>query len=255
MEAQIIFTCSIDDGHPLDIKAAELLDKHGLKATFFVPIKNREGMQVMPEERLRELSRRFEIGSHTYDHCYLRDLDIRRTYYQIAQGKLQLEDMLGLEVEGFCYPGGKYRKKDIELVRACGFRYARTTVNLFLDTGRSRFEMPTALQFYPHKREVYLRNFIRSGHWIKRAGPLLRALQHAGWIERLHALFDHACEHGGVFHLWGHSKQIEELKAWHHLDAFFSHVAQRVPIHDRLTNGELARRLYDAGTLRTCEAG
>lgn len=255
MEANIIFTCSIDDGHPLDIKTAELLDKHGLKATFFVPIKNREGVQVMPRERLRELSRRFEIGSHTYDHCYLRDLDIRRTYYQIAQGKLQLEDMLGLEVTGFCYPGGKYRQKDIELVRACGFRYARTTVNLFLEAGRSRFEMPTTLQFFPHKREVYLRNFIRSGHWIKRAGPLRLALQHENWKERLLALFDHACEHGGVFHLWGHSKQIEELKAWPHLDAFFAHVAQCVHAHDRLTNGELARRLYDARTLRTCEVG
>jgi peptidoglycan/xylan/chitin deacetylase (PgdA/CDA1 family) len=255
MEAHILFTCSIDDGHPLDGKTAELLDKHGLKGTFFVPIKNREGVQVMSRERLRELSRRFEIGSHTYDHCYLRDLDIRRTYYQIAQGKQQLEDMLGLEVAGFCYPGGKYRQKDIELVRACGFRYARTTVNLFLDAGRSRFEMPTTLQFYPHKREVYLRNFIRSGHWIKRAGPLWLALQREGWIARLHALFDHACEQGGVFHLWGHSKQIEELQAWPHLDAFFAHVAQRVPGYGRLTNAELASRLYDTGSLRTCEAG
>ena len=250
MGAQIVFTCSIDDGHPLDFKTAELLDKHGLKATFYVPIKNREGMQVMPREDLRALSRRFEIGSHTYDHCYLRDLDVRRTYYQIAEGKFQLEDILGLEVAGFCYPGGKYRRKDIELVKACGFRYARTTANLFLDAGRTRFEMPTTLQFYPHRREVYIRNFIRSGHWIKRAGPLWFALMHEDWSRRLHALFDHVCEHGGVFHLWGHSKQIEELKAWPQLDAFFSYVAQRLLPEDCLTNGELAERMFKSAALR-----
>ena len=62
MGAQIVFTCSIDDGHPLDFKTAELLDKHGLKATFYVPIKNREGMQVMPREDLRTLSRRWLVS-------------------------------------------------------------------------------------------------------------------------------------------------------------------------------------------------
>lgn len=246
----IVFTCSIDDGHPLDFKAAELLDKHGLKATFFVPIKNREGLQVMSKEDLRQLSRRFEIGSHTYDHCYLRDLDVRRTYYQIAQGKSQLEDFIGLEVAGFCYPGGKYRRKDIELVRACGFRYARTTENLVLDTGRTPYEMPTTLQFCPHRREVYLRNFVRSGHWIKRAVPLWHVLQHENWIKRLHVLFDYACERGGVFHLWGHSKQIDELGAWAELDAFFSHVAARTKEYERLTNGELAVCVFNIESLQ-----
>lgn len=248
----IVFTCSIDDGHPLDIKAAELLDKHGLKATFFVPIKNREGLQVMSKEDLRQLSRRFEIGSHTYDHSYLRDLDVRRTYYQIAQGKSQLEDFIGLEVTGFCYPGGKFRRKDIELVRACGFRYARTTVNLVLDAGHTPYEMPTTLQFYPHRRAVYLRNFVRSGHWIKRFVPLHYMLRHEHWIKRLYALFDYACARGEVFHLWGHSMQIDELGAWDELDAFFSHVASRVKEYDRLTNGELAARIFNIGSLQPC---
>lgn len=249
-----VFTCSIDDGHPLDFKAAELLEKHGMKATFFVPIKNREGLQVMSKEDLRQLSGRFEIGSHTYDHCYLRNLDVRRAYYQIAEGKNQLEDLLGLEVSGFCYPGGKYRRKDIELVRACGFRYARTTENLVLDGGRMPFQMPTTLQFYPHARGVYLRNFVRSGHWIRRAGPLWNVLQHENWIKRLYALFDYACERGGIFHLWGHSKQIEELKAWKELDAFFAYVAARVREYDRITNGELAARAFPVSSLQACRA-
>jgi peptidoglycan/xylan/chitin deacetylase (PgdA/CDA1 family) len=251
MGAHIVFTCSIDDGHPLDLKTAELLDKHGLKATFFVPIKNREGLQVMPRERLRDLSQQFEIGSHTYDHCYLRDLDVRRTYYQIAHGKSRLEDLIGNEVAGFCYPGGKYRDKDIALVKACGFRYARTTANLFLDAGRRPFEMPTTVQFYPHRPEVYVRNFIRYGHWIKRGAPLWMLVQEQDWMKRLHRLFDHACEHGGTFHLWGHSKQIEELRAWPQLNAFFGHVASRVGESGRLTNAQVAARMPAVDSVQT----
>jgi peptidoglycan/xylan/chitin deacetylase (PgdA/CDA1 family) len=250
MRERIVFTCSIDDGHPLDLKTAELLDKHGIRATFFVPIKNREGLQVMSREQLRQLSQRFEVGSHTYDHCYLRNLDVRRTYYQIAQGKSRLEDMIGGEVTGFCYPGGKYGDKDIALVRACGFRYARTTANLFLDTGRNPFEVPTTVQFYPHRPEVYVRNFIRYGHWISRSMPLWILVHEKDWITRLHRLFDHACEHGGTFHLWGHSKQIEELRAWPQLDAFLRHVASRVGDAGRLTNAQVAERMNRTGHLR-----
>jgi peptidoglycan-N-acetylglucosamine deacetylase len=245
----MLFTCSIDDGHPLDLKAAELLDKHGLTGTFYVPIKNREGSYVMSRESLRDLARRFEIGSHTYDHCYLRDLDVRKTYYQVSQGKSQLEDILGREVAGFCYPGGKYTHKDVKLVRACGFRYARTTVNLMLDTGHEPFEMPTTVQFYPHGREVYLRNFARAGHWAKRAPPLWFVLQHAGWLHRLHALFDYACTHGTVFHLWGHSKQIEEQHAWGDLDEFLGYVASRVGKDHRVTNRELAMRYFSSDSV------
>ncbi|QDZ27481.1 hypothetical protein FAY22_05645 [Noviherbaspirillum sp. UKPF54] len=250
----LVFTCSIDDGHPLDMKTAELLDKHGLQGTFFVPIKNREGSNVMSRQSLLTLARRFEIGSHTHDHYYLKNLDVRRTYYQIAEGKKQLEDMLGAEVTGFCYPGGKYRHKDVDLVRACGFRYARTTVNLCLDPGKQPFEMPTTVQFYPHERSVYVRNFVKSGHWLRRCGPLFYVMQSENWIERLYGLFDYACEHGSAFHLWGHSKQIDELQAWQELDAFFSYVSGKVALPERLTNSQLAQRAFGPAMLMDCRA-
>lgn len=228
------------------MKMAELLDKHGLNATFFVPIKNLEGSNVMSHAQLIELSRRFEIGSHTYDHYYLKNLDIRNTYRQIADGKKRLEDILGKEIAGFCYPGGKYLTKDIAMVKACDFKYARTTVNLCLGPGRNRFEMPTTLQFYPHDRAVYFRNFVKSGLWLTRSGPLSLALGHRHWIERVYALFDHVHERGTMFHLWGHSKQIDELRAWSELDAFFSHVTGRVGPSERLSNEQLALKTFGA---------
>lgn len=237
-----VFTCSIDDGHPSDMKTADLLHKHGLNGTFFIPIRNCEGDAVISDAQIRELGRRFEVGSHTYDHRYLKKVDIWQAYHQIADGKRRLEDLLGIRVNGFCYPGGRYSRRDVELVKACGFGYARTTMNLCFDAGSRPFEMPTTLQFYPHDRAVYIRNFAGSGYWHRRIEGLRLAMAHENWIQRMYAMFDHACRHGGTFHLWGHSKQIDELNAWHDLDAFFRHVASRIPAPDRLNNEQLAAR-------------
>src|SRR5215212_7229599 len=100
------FTFSIDDGHPSDLRMADLLDKHGLKATFYIPIRNREGPPVMNGAQLRQLADRFELGSHTYDHCYLKTVGIEQAHHQITAGKRALEDIIGKPVQGFCYPGG-----------------------------------------------------------------------------------------------------------------------------------------------------
>lgn len=221
------------------MKTAELLHKHGLNGTFFIPMKNCEGDEVLSDAQIREIARSFEVGSHTHDHCYLKNVDIWQAYHQINDGKARLEDLLGTPVNGFCYPGGRYRLRDVELVRACRFTYARTTMNLRFDAGRKPYELPTTVQFYPHDRDVYFRNFAGSGNWFRRLSGLRIALEHDNWIMRLYALFDHACRTGGTFHLWGHSKQIDELNAWHDIDAFFAHVAERISIQDRMSNAQL----------------
>lgn len=240
----VTFTCSIDDGHPLDLKMGELLQKNDLAGTFYIPIRNREGPAVMSVPRIRELGQMFEIGSHTYDHCFLNRVDHNGARFQISRGREILEDMLGKCVPGFCYPGGKYRQEHVELVKSAGFQYARTTMNLRFDAGDSRFEIPTTCQFYPHGRAVYLRNFARSGCWLKRRAGLRLALRQLDWIERIYGLFDYACERGTAFHLWGHSIDIDRLNAWRQLDRFLAHVARNVAKRDRLTNRQFASRFF-----------
>jgi hypothetical protein len=240
----VAFTFSVDDGYPSDMKIAELLHKHGLKATFFVPVKNREGFEVVSPAQIREIGRYFEIGSHTFDHRYLNNLDMVEARYQITEGKKQLEDLLGAAIAGFCYPGGKHRQRDIEIVKAAGFKYARTVMNLCFDAGDQPFEMPTTIQFYPHESRVFLRNFASSGHWWKRHHALRLAVQYQYWIDRLYALFDFACEHGGAFHLWGHSMEVDQLNAWRELDRFLAYVASKIALPDRLNNEQLATRCF-----------
>jgi peptidoglycan/xylan/chitin deacetylase (PgdA/CDA1 family) len=241
-----MFTCSTDDGHPSDMKMAELLSRHNLSGTFFIPIKNREGPPVLSPEKIREIGKQFEIGSHTYDHCFLNSVSLQQARYQIESGKQRLEDILGKEVSGFCYPGGKYQQEHIGLVESAGFTYARTTMNLCFFSGKNRFEMPTTCQFYPHDRSVYCRNFIKSGRWPQRYDGLTLALSEANWLKRVYALFDHACEQGAVFHLWSHSIDIDKLGAWEELDRFFAYVASRTAVPGRVDNMQLARIFHPA---------
>ena len=239
-----VFTFSVDDGHPLDIKLADLLGKHGLRGTFYVPIHNSEGRPTMTGCQLRTVGQHFEVGSHTIDHRYLRGVGHGEAWRQILGGKAQLEDLLGQAVPGFCYPGGQYSRAHLRLVQRAGFVYARTTTNLCLDTGHSQFELPTTIQFYPHAQSVYWRNFAKAGQWRRRHTALRLAVRNADWIERIHALFDYALLTNGTFHLWTHSYEIEQLGAWHALDHFFQRVAQQLPAAQVLSNHQLVLKQF-----------
>ncbi len=238
------FACSVDDGHPSDLKMAELLHRHGLQGTFFVPLKNNEGYPVMSPSQMRLLSQEFEIGSHTVDHTYLPSLSLAQARYQIFDSKQKLEDVLGKSIFGFCYPGGKFSKTHIDMVKRAGFQYARTTRNLCFDSGFNRFEIPTTCQFYPHQKAVYVRNFIRWMHWGERQAGLRTVLQHDTWIKRMYGLFDYANQNGSIFHLWTHSHNIDELNLWPELDSFLGHVAANIKPNQSVTNKQLASHFF-----------
>lgn len=226
------------------MRLAGLLQKHEIAATFFIPIKNSEGYPVMLPSQMRELSDTFEIGSHTHDHYFLNSVNMPQARYQVTEGKQKLEDILGKAVPGFCFPGGKYDKNHLNIVKQAGFQYARTTTNLCFDAGENRFEIPTTCQFYPHKKSVYVRNFIKGMHWKQRKSGLLAVLQQDLWMDRMYALLEHAYTNKAVFHLWVHSHNIDDLQLWGELDAFLAHVSTLVGKKERITNAQLATRFF-----------
>ena len=87
---QSFVTISIDDGHPTDLRARDLLEKYGLKATFYVPARNQE-RAVMSQAELRSLGTRFEIGGHTLNHVPLKMLPKRQAWAEINDGKKWLD--------------------------------------------------------------------------------------------------------------------------------------------------------------------
>lgn len=238
-----LFTTSWDDGHPLDLRLGELLAKHGFRATFYVPLSNSEGQPVMSSQQIRSLGAAFEIGSHTLDHCYLNTVDYDEARRQITEGKSRLEDILGEPVRGFCYPGGAFDRAHRRITVDTGFAYARTTVNFMKTAPDDPFRMPTTIQFYPHSRMVYIRNFLSKGNWPGRSRLFSVALQSSEIMIRLCAMVDHVCASGGVFHLWGHSWELDSFNGWQQLDELLGYLGERIPRQCRLTNDQVIRRI------------
>ena len=241
------FTTSWDDGHPLDRRLAELMAQHGIRGTFYCPLRNREGLPVMQAADLRALDGAFEIGSHTLEHTYAGRLSSAQWTQQVAHGKAALEQLLGHAVAGFCYPGGQMALGNGSDARAAvaavGFTHARSSENFRTDRGDDRLRMPTTLQFYPHARQVLLRNFITRGRWPRRWPLALACVSARDFESRLQCALQRSQAQGGGFHLWGHSWEIERQGLWPVLARFFAHVAQTVPPAARLDNAAVAATL------------
>ena len=232
------FTTSWDDGHPLDLRVAELLAKHRMSGTFYVPRRNLEGRSVLSKTELRTLAAQFEIGGHTFDHVRLDTVPASEVDQQVQRIKLAIENEIGNPVAGFCYPGGAHDSPIRESVKRAGFSYARTISNLHTDTPSDRFQIPTTLQLYPHHRYTYLKNFVRRGHWYKRSEMFAIAITSRGTEEALDRMLERATDLGGVFHLWGHSWEIEQLGLWSVLDRFLRDAAAVVAVKNRMSNAD-----------------
>ena len=220
---------SWDDGHPLDERLADLLDRYGLKATFFVPFKNSEGRPVMSTDALCRLDGRFEIGSHTMDHVVLTELSREECERQVVGGKDALEQLLGHVVSGFCYPRGKYNVLIRDIVMRAGCNYARTIENLRLDLGEDPFSIPTSIQLFPHGKQVLIRNYLRYGHYITRFEVLKIAMRSKNWFDFIVNLLKYDSEDCIILHIWGHSWEIEGLGLWNQIEELFSIIAAKQP--------------------------
>lgn len=225
----MIITTSWDDGYPADIRLAELLEKYNVAGTFYVPCRNSEGRAVIAASDVRELSRRFEIAAHTLDHIVLTTVADREAERQIREGKQRFEEILGADVHGFCYPRGHYNRRIRQLTVDAGFVYARGIKNFCSNIGRDPFAMPVTLQFFPHKKDVYLKNLLKHGLDLQRLRLCLAALTTASLVDRVRRLVDLCADGTGVFHLWGHSWEIEEHKLWRELEEVLGYLRQTFP--------------------------
>jgi peptidoglycan/xylan/chitin deacetylase (PgdA/CDA1 family) len=207
-------TTSWDDGHPLDLRLAEMLLRNNLKATFYIPRAIPSG--VMSESQVRELAQSFEIGGHTLDHLFLTTIPDPTANLQIAGCKKWVEDTTGRPCRMFCPPAGKFSDAHRAMIAEAGFDGLRS-VELLSVAPPVRTagvpEMPTSLQSYPHGRLTYVKNAVKRKSW----GSLFRyVLQGApgNWETHAERLLKSVVKHGGVFHLWGHSWEIEQTGQW-----------------------------------------
>lgn len=246
----MLFTTSWDDGYALDMRVAALLSTHGLTGTFYVSPKDQHMERLLTKEQLLLIAKDHEIGAHTVNHPHLTRLDPRAAMEEIAGSKRWVEERTGNACTSFCYPYGDWNPAVRTMVQEAGYTSGRTTEELRFDSN-DPFIMPTSLQVYPFPWRPACSRWWHPldplGRLRKRYGRL-RALDiphraMTSWLSLAIALFDKALETDQhMFHLWGHSHEVEKYGMWGDLDALLAHVhASGVRC---ITNGELARTLH-----------
>jgi len=239
METRRIVTTSWDDGERTDLKIAEILRSRGVAGTFYVPITAYQGRPPLTHAELRELSSEgFEIGGHSFSHKRLQNLSEKELAEEVGSCKPILEDILGAEVRMFCYPYGKYDSKTLRAVRQAGYWGARTVRMLATGLEFGAFEMPTTVQICPQPLSNYIKN-VAKARKIEGVRVFLTHRRHLGnWLELGKKLFDRVLQNGGVWHLYGHSQEIEHLGLWKELEEMLDYVCKRKGVR-YVPNGEL----------------
>jgi hypothetical protein len=216
-----------------------LLAKYGLSGTFYVP--RTAPTTTMHAAQIRELSAAFEIGAHTLHHVDLTGLTEEKARQEIADSKAWLEDQTGLSCSMFCPPLGRYSFRHLDLIRQAGFRGVRSVELLSLDFPRQQAGLrilPTTLQAYPHRLVAYARNTIRRRAW-RNLWLYICHGRTTDWTKLVRSLFGQALQQGGVFHLWGHSWELEETGQWHRLEEVLRFLGQFTSRATALSNAQV----------------
>ncbi|WP_315852520.1 polysaccharide deacetylase family protein [Rhodopirellula bahusiensis] len=241
----------------------DLLVRYELAATFYIPRKSQ--LETLSEEKIRELSQRFEIGAHTMDHLALTTLPDVEAERQIHDSGAWVADVTGRPCEMFCPPLGKFQREHVNAIARHGFNGYRTVELLQCDPPKRRVRgdyvrgdkgwplssMTTSVQAHPHPRSAYLRNALKRASF----GPLQRAWTLTGntdWVGMVAVMLEEAARTGGVFHLWGHSWEIEANEQWPNLEKAFAMLAEAVQSGRAVTatNGEVCSSESPASLFR-----
>jgi peptidoglycan/xylan/chitin deacetylase (PgdA/CDA1 family) len=228
MEKLRVVTTSWDDGDETDLKLAEMLRQRKVGGTFYVPINPYRSRPVMSHAEWKNLSADgFEIGAHGVTHQTLWKLSAEELAKEITPCKPILEDILGKEVRMFCYPKGRYDSRVMHALKGEGYWGARTVQMLSTGLDFDPFEMPTTLQICHHPKFNYIKNVARARR-PERLGVYLANRSRIGnWLELGKKLFDSVLKDGGIWHLYGHSREVDDWGMWKELEEMLDYVAQR----------------------------
>jgi len=137
--AKRLIGLTFDDGYKDFLHTAlPVLERLGFSATVFVVVgmlgkendwehahDPRPQLKLLGSEEVREVSERgTEVGSHGMSHTNLLGLGPELLNQEVNDSRLMLSEVLGEEVEGFCYPYGDLDGAALQAVRGAGYSYA-----------------------------------------------------------------------------------------------------------------------------------
>jgi len=183
-----------DDGVSTDIRLAEILRRHGAKASFNLCLATHSTVRTsgwkfrgefpvwkLATGELLEAYEGFTIANHTLSHPRLTELPSREAEREIRDGRVSLQQFFQQPVEGFAYPYGSHDPAIAGFVKQAGHLYARTT-------GTATDQPP--------------------GDGVS-VHPIAHFISPTFWEE-----FQRCKERSIPFYFWGHSYEIVSEEMW-----------------------------------------
>lgn len=235
---KVIITSSWDDGHPSDFKVCKILSKNNIPGTFYIPLTNSEN-NLMNEIEIKSLSKDFEIGGHTLNHSTLTNLTEKEMNKEILEGKEKMETICG-EIVSFAYPKGQYNKEVMKAVKNAKFLGARTAELLHIKI-KNKFEHHPTVQatnriFASKGKQSLMTDEKKLTFSLLSSGVIFK-----GWDKIAKKTLDYVLDNGGIWHIWGHSWEIEQNNDWNRLDEVLEYARNKSKDYgaEFLTNGDI----------------
>jgi peptidoglycan/xylan/chitin deacetylase (PgdA/CDA1 family) len=148
---------------------------------------------------------------------------------EIEDSKTYLEQLLGHKVSMFCYPKGRYNETIKRTVRNAGFTAARTVNYGDFNLPHDSYEWQITLHASNGSPLMTFKTWLKSGISVQSL---------IDWEIRAKLLFDLALQKGGIYHLWGHSWEIEKNDEWAKLERVLRYISNKRAVYF-MTNGEI----------------
>jgi peptidoglycan/xylan/chitin deacetylase (PgdA/CDA1 family) len=184
--ATTVVSLTFDDALAQQVSAAALLEKHGMRGTFFLNTwrLNRADAENMTAAQANDLQARgHEIGGHTLNHPRLTRLTAHQQHVEICNDRANLIG-LGLDVQNFAYPFGDWDSAVRKAVVDCHYNSGR--VNGLTDLVAAETLVPQDAFVLRAPRSVLSTNAVEDIE-----GWVTRAEAQGGWVL---LTFHHLCD-------------------------------------------------------------
>ena len=201
-------TFSFDDGVLQDIRAIEILDKYGLKATFNLNsgkfgTKNPYEFDgkivertVIEPTQVEQAYKNHEVAVHTIGHFYLTQLPDSCITWQVEKDREMLECLTRKEIRCMAYPCGGINNND-------------HVANVIKQTTKIRFAR-TITSTYSFELQENLLRFNPTLHFIEDK-----------LFELAHQFLSLKPNEPKLFYIWGHTYELDAIKgAWERFEEF-----------------------------------
>lgn len=228
-------TLSYDDGVLQDIPMVEMLNRHGIKATFNLnscnydgeELKVKHGHVALDQARALYAPAGHEVAVHSRTHPFLADLPAGVAAWELVKDRELLEALFGGIIRGMAYPQGSFDDDVVATVKQCGLSYARGTRSTF------KFDLPKDR----YRWECTCRH------------------KDANLMELCDRFLTMPMNYGAkLFSMWGHSYEFDEPGGWEILQAFCEKMGGHADIW-YATNIEIFDYLDAAAEIRSTVNG